>query len=241
MGQFILFHKPEKENFEGRAIRTDPGIHCAVADDIVKSVEPGSRILDIGAGEGAFSLRLHKMGYNVRAVDVDDSGFDVPEVLFTKVKPEDNLSDIFGEEQFHAVVAIEVLEHMRSTWKFFDEVMKLLVPGGHLFLTTPNLSSFYSRLVFLKEGRFYHFEGEGSWEMGHINPVPFFVVEQVAKDVGFKLVSRRGVGYMPVLDWSTFKLRNLLMALPRMVLNFMMSGPGPKEGNALFYCFKKSS
>ena len=241
MAQFILFHKPEKEYFEGRQIRTDPGIHSAVADDISKHVEPSCRILDIGAGEGAFSLRLHRMGHNVHAVDVDDSGFDVPEVSFTGVKPEDSLSDIFGQEQFQAVVAIEVLEHMTSTWKFFNEAMKLLVPGGYLFVTTPNLCSFYSRVVFLKEGRLFHFQGRESWKMGHINPVPFFVLESFAREAGFKLVSRQGVGYMPVLDWSTFKLRNFFMALPRLVLNSMMKGPGPKDGNVLFYCFKKSS
>jgi len=241
MAQFILFNKPQKEKFEGKKIMTDPGIHSAVADEMARCIAAPSRILEIGAGEGAFSLRLHRMGHNVHAVDVDNSVFDVPEVSFTKVKPEDNLSDILGNEKFQAVVAIEVIEHVRSTWEFFREAAKLLVPGGLLFLTTPNLCSFYSRVVFLKEGRFFHFQGEGSWEMGHINPVPFFVVEQFAKEAGLKLVSRQGVGYMPVLNWSPFRLRNLFTALPRMVLNSMMRGPGPKEGNALFYCFKKSS
>jgi len=178
MRQLISFHKPKPEWFEGRKVMTDPGIHCAIADEVAKRIAPRSRILEIGAGAGAFSTRLHKMGYAVHAVDIDGSVFHVPEVSFTKVEPEDNLSDIFSQNDFDAIVAIEVMEHLRSTWEFFNQAAKLLVPGGHIFLTTPNLCSFYGRIVFLKEGRFFHFQGEDSWKMGHINPMPFFVIEQ---------------------------------------------------------------
>ena len=93
--------------------------------------------------------------------------------------------------------------------------------------------------MFLKEGRFFHFQGKDSWDMGHINPVPFFVLEQMALELGFELVSRRPVGYMPIIDWSKLRVRNIITALPRMFLNLMMRGPGPKEGNILVYSFLK--
>lgn len=241
MGKFISFCKPQQEQYEGKKIMTDPGVHSAVAEEIKKRVEKNASILDIGAGAGAFSLRLSRIGYNVHAVDVEDSVFDVPAVSFTKVKPESSLSDILGTESFEAVTAIEVIEHVRSTYDFFREAEKLLLPGGHLFLTTPNLCSFYGRIVFLKEGRFFHFQGKDSWEMGHINPLPYFILEQFAKEAGFTLLCRRGIGYMPILDWSGFRFQNLFTAFPRMLLNLMMKGPGPKEGNILLYCFKKET
>jgi len=214
MTQILSFKRPAQETYEGRKIMTDPGVHQAVELEIKKHLEPGSSILEIGAGEGAFSLRMHKCGFDVSAVDIEDDKFDAPGVHFKKIDPEDHISTIFKNDKFQAVVAIEVIEHFRSTWRFFQEATDLLEPGGRLFLTTPNLCSIYSRMVFLKEGRPFHFQGQASWRMGHINPVPFFVLEQFARECGFKIISRHGIGYMPVLDWSSFRLRNIFTAIP---------------------------
>lgn len=239
MLQILSFRKPKQETYEGRKIMTDPGVHGSVEQKICGLLKPGSSIIEIGAGAGAFALRMHKFGYDVHAVDIEDDKFDVPGVKFRKVSPEEQISAVFNHKLFDGVIAIEVIEHFRSTWKFFQEASELLAPNGRLFLTTPNLCSIYSRMVFLKEGRFFHFQGDDSWKMGHINPVPFFVLEETAKECGFKLIERQGVGYMPVLDWSNFQLRHLITALPRLLLFAMMRGPGPKEGNILFYLFEK--
>ncbi len=241
MTQFVSFKKPAQETYEGRKIMTDPGIHQVVELEIKKHLIPGASIIEIGAGAGAFSLRMHKGGYDVSAVDIEADKFDAPGVQFKKIGPQDHICMAFEKKKFDAVVAIEVIEHFRSTWQFFQEATDLLNQGGRLFLTTPNLCSIYSRMVFLKEGRFFHFQGDDSWKMGHINPVPFFVIEQVAREFGFRLVTRQGIGYMPVLDWSGFRLRLIATALPRLILYSMMRGPGPKEGNVLFYVLEKEA
>ena len=241
MIQLISFRRPAQETYKGRKIMTDPGVHQAVEKLIRGYLDPGASILEIGAGEGAFSLRMQNHGYKISALDIDADNFDAPGVDFRRVGPEERISAVFDNRKFQAVVAVEVIEHFRSTWKFFQEATDLLEAGGRLVLTTPNLCSVYSRMVFLKEGRFFHFQGEDSWKMGHINPVPFFVVEQIAQECGFRLIGRQGIGYMPVLDWAGFRLRNLFTALPRLVLYSMMNGPGPKEGNILLYSFEKRS
>lgn len=237
--QLVSFSRPKRDVFEQIPAMTDPGVHAAVADEISERVPTGARVLDVGAGAGAFSLRLHRAGYRVDAVDVDDARFHLPDVRFRKIRPEDKLSEVYGREQFGAVAAIEVIEHVSSTHDFLREAARVLIPGGLLFVTTPNLCSFYSRIVFLKEGRFFHFQGPESWRMGHINPVPYFVIEQFAPEVGLRLVTRQGAGHMPVLDWSKFRLRSLLTALPRLFFYLCMRGPGPKDGNSLLYCFRK--
>lgn len=239
MTHLISFKKPVPETYHGLKIMTDPGVHQAAESEISKHLDPGSAIIEIGAGAGAFSLRLKNNGYDVSAVDIEDGQFDAPGVKFRKIGSEERISVVFENRKFAGVVAIEVIEHFRSTWQFLREADDLLEPGGKLFLTTPNISSLYSRMVFLKEGRFYHFQGADSWRMGHINPVPFFVLEQAAKESGFILVGRQEIGVMPVLDWSGFSLRSLFTALPRLILYLMMGGPGPKDGNVLLYTFKK--
>lgn len=239
--KFISIKKPNPEQFDGRKIMADPYIHDYVASKIKEEITRGSTILEIGSGAGAFTKRLSKMGYKVKAVDIDSTEYEeIDGVEFFLVKQDDDLSKIFGNEQFDAVVAIEVIEHVKNTWNFLINAKKMLSPNGKIFLTTPNLSSFYSRLVFLKEGRFFHFQGPESWKMGHINPLPFFVLEQIAKDIGLNLFFREGIGQTTILDWSKFKPRVLFTAIPRLFLFMMMGGPGPKDGNILFYGFDKN-
>lgn len=238
--QLVSFKKVERENYGDQRVMADPGIHAAAAREIQNLLPRDANILEIGAGAGAFSARLRDAGLRVTAVDVDDSHFVASGVEFRKISVDDKLSTTFGQNQFPAVVAIEVIEHVRSTWTFLREAYDLLQPGGYLFVTTPNLCSFYGRIVFLKEGRFYHFQGEGSWkDIGHINPLPFFVLEQMAEDIGFKLTFRQCLGTMPVLDWSRITPRTLLSAVARLALYPLMRGPGPIDGNILFYCLQK--
>jgi 2-polyprenyl-6-hydroxyphenyl methylase/3-demethylubiquinone-9 3-methyltransferase len=238
--QLISFRRPAQEHYKGRKVMADPGIHSAMEVQLKSRVEVGSRVLEIGCGEGAMTARLKDMGFKVVAVDIEDSIFDpISEVQFYKIGAQDKLTDIFGSGKFDAIVAIEVIEHVPSTRDFLAEAYRLLVPGGELHFTTPNISSFYSRIVFLKEGRFFHFQGEESWRMGHINPVPYFVIEQFAHDLGYEIGLRKGIGHMPILEFSRLRFRTLLMAIPRLLFYLLMRGPGPKEGNSLSYCLVK--
>ena len=239
MRQFFSFQRPKKEVFEGRVVMTDPGVHAPVAEALAQRLPKDARILEIGAGAGAFTLRLHRMGFqHIHAVDIDDQHFDIDEVTFTKVSATTPLHEQLKGMTFDAIVAVEVIEHVLSTFQFLKSAKELLAPGGFLFLTTPNICSFYSRIVFLKEGRYFHFQGKDSWEMGHINPVPFFVLEQLSDDMDLKQIFRQELGHMPVLNWSSMRLKTLLLSLPRLALFSMMKGPGPIDGNVLFYGFQ---
>ena len=64
----------------------------------------------------------------------------------------------FGDAEFDAVLAVEVVEHMDGQRAFFDEVRRVLKPGGCLAFTTPNILSLKSRVIFLFSGYFYSFK-----------------------------------------------------------------------------------
>lgn len=238
MTKWISFKAPLQEVFEGRKVMADPGIHPAMEDVISKRIFPGERVLEVGAGAGAFTLRLRKLGYKVEATDIDGDKFDISGIPFRRISLGDKLSSVFGKSRYKAVVAVEVLEHIRNPWEFFKETWELLLPDGLLFLTTPNITSFYSRIVFLREGRFLHFRDENSWKMGHINPIPFFEIEQIAKNMRFTLLLRQPIGHMPVIDLSVISLRRVIMIIPRLV--FYLYVKGQKDGNVLLYCFRKT-
>ena len=134
-----------------------PGTHDKVLSILARVVDlkTGPRVLDIGAGQGALSLRLKEAGARVSACDVVPEQFDVPGVDFRAVNADGRLP--FDDASFNAALAIEVLEHIDGHDRFFAEVARVLAPGGIVMFTTPNILSLKSRLRFLLTGFFYSF------------------------------------------------------------------------------------
>ena len=134
-----------------------PGTHDTVLRILGKHLDLATapKVLDIGAGQGALSVRLKEAGARVSACDVVPEQFDVPGVEFRAVTGDGRLP--FDEASFDAAVAIEVLEHIDGHDRFIAEVARLLRPGGIVMFTTPNILSLKSRLRFLFTSFFYSF------------------------------------------------------------------------------------
>lgn len=119
-------------------------------------LRPGRAVLDIGAGQGAFSARLREAGLDVSACDLSPEHFNVAEIECRKCDGSGSLP--FEDGQFSLAVAVEVLEHMDGHGRFFEEVARVLAPNGIFMFTTPNILSLKSRLRFLCRGSFYSFD-----------------------------------------------------------------------------------
>ena len=134
-----------------------PGTHEKVVGIIARILDfkASPRILDIGAGQGALSLRLKELGARVCACDVVPEQFDATGVDFRVVKSDGTLP--FDDGSFDAAIAVEVLEHIDGHDRFFAEVARVLAPNGIVMFTTPNILSLKSRLRFLFTGFFYSF------------------------------------------------------------------------------------
>lgn len=134
------------------------GTHERVMQVLSQAVElrGGMRALDIGAGQGAFSARLHDAGLSVSACDFVPEQFAVPGIdcrgcdLSIEPLP-------YPDAAFELAVAVEVLEHIDGHDRFFAEVARVLAPGGAALFTTPNILSLKSRLSFLCTGCYYSF------------------------------------------------------------------------------------
>jgi SAM-dependent methyltransferase len=133
-----------------------PGTHDKVLGALSRAMDVAqARVLDIGAGQGAFSEKLRDAGAEVSACDVVPEQFSVQGVEFRAVKSDGTLP--FDAATFDAAVAIEVVEHIDGHERFFSEVSRVLRPGGLVLFTTPNILSLKSRLRFLFTGFFYSF------------------------------------------------------------------------------------
>jgi len=132
-----------------------PGIHQAFIKFLLKSLAKKSHVLDAGAGHGALSKTLVELGYQVTACDYNDEIFYYNEVDFYKADLTKKLP--FSDENFDAVIAVEVMEHIFDHENFFSEAYRILKKNGKLLISTPNILSLKSRLRFFFSGYFYSF------------------------------------------------------------------------------------
>ena len=136
---------------------TMPGVHARFLKFFSGRTEPaGLKILDVGAGEGALTQKLHAMGYDMQACDFSPEAFKFSELRCEGV-------DITGpfpyaDGSFDLVIAVEVTEHILDHENFFSEINRILKPGGKLYISTPNILSMKSRFRFLFQGFPYGFK-----------------------------------------------------------------------------------
>jgi len=162
------------------------------------------KVLDLGCGNGYVANQLSKLGYDVVAVDQAEDGIEVartayPHVRFELVSlEEERLVDLIGEVD--CVVSLEVLEHLFSPRRLFEQSAKLLRPGGHLILSTPYHGYLKNLAISLVGGWDRHFEVER--EGGHIKFFSPATLRRMAEGCGFALARWCGAGRVPWL-WKS--------------------------------------
>ena len=173
-----------------------PGVHEKVLDLALKL--PGTAFLDVPTGYGALTEKLLASGKVVTAGDIDTGKFkgSCKHAGLTLIRLDLNETLPLPDNQFDIAISVEGIEHLQSQWNFVRSIHRVLKPGGHLILTTPNILNIRSRLRFFMEGRFEHFKRplvKGiSWvrdiENYHIAPVSFFEIQFMLKSVGFDII-----------------------------------------------------
>ncbi|MBW3609115.1 MAG: methyltransferase domain-containing protein [Actinobacteria bacterium] len=192
--------------YRGRQVCADTDLHERAIAHLAARLAPGARVADvaqlvaelgaIGVDRGRIAIALDV----VPAAELGATDFDYREVdLFDPAAR----ARFAGEHRgaFDAVVLLEVIEHVRNPWETLEFCRSLLRPGGLLLLSTPNVTSFYSRFRFLTGGRLHQFEPP-DLSYGHINPMTALMVETVLGETGFRLLEKAPGPPVPVLVWE---------------------------------------
>jgi ubiquinone/menaquinone biosynthesis C-methylase UbiE len=110
-----------------------------------------NNLLDIGCGNGTITTRLKKvLGLGiVEGVDLLAGKLDVPYWLRMQYADFDKDKLPYPDSVFKAIYCGEVIEHLYNPDNLLDEIHRVLKPGGICLITTPNLGSWYNRIVVL--------------------------------------------------------------------------------------------
>jgi len=108
--------------------------------DWVKQAYPGRhdlRILDAGCGTGLMLQQLAELG-PADGIDISDEALDFCRQRgLTNVRHADVLDLPFAAGTYDAVTALDVLEHLDDDVAAFEELGRVLKPGGRIFAFVP--------------------------------------------------------------------------------------------------------
>ena len=103
---------------------------------------PTGRLLDIGAGVGAFAHTMQQAGWQVTALEPDsDTRQRAKELHGLDLLPAEALRQL-PEGSFDAITMWHVLEHVHDLHGYLAQIKKLLAPNGRLVIAVPNYTSY---------------------------------------------------------------------------------------------------
>jgi SAM-dependent methyltransferase len=116
-----------------------------------------AKILEIGCGKGLLLKMLQDAGHTAVGIDIDPEPIAQCRSLFPELSVQVASGDAIPHEpaSFDAAVSFDVFEHIRDSDRHLHEVARVLKPGGHYLLQTPNK---WTNIPFelLRQWRKYH-------------------------------------------------------------------------------------
>jgi 2-polyprenyl-3-methyl-5-hydroxy-6-metoxy-1,4-benzoquinol methylase len=178
----------------------------AKALEVLSQISPCQCLLEYGAGQGTLTQRLSGSGLAEQICSTDI--MPRPDGLTAEiewVQADLNLPLSLPDASFDVILSTEVIEHLENPRATLREFFRLLRPGGHAVITTPNQESLRSLLSIVLAGHFVSFL-DGSYP-AHITALLRKDFTRICSEVGFSppqffYTDRGGVPKRPTISWQ---------------------------------------
>lgn len=109
---------------------------------LLKSLNNGRNVLDIGSGTGEFLNQCKLNGFTINGIEPSQTGRDQAKKNFgINIKNEDDISH-FEDSSFDFITMWHVLEHVYHLNDRVKELKRLVNRSGHIVIAVPNRNSF---------------------------------------------------------------------------------------------------
>ncbi|MGE5437382.1 MAG: class I SAM-dependent methyltransferase [Syntrophothermus sp.] len=114
----------------------------------LRNISKDKLILDLGCGSGNMLFSLRNEGYsNAKGVDISEEQINICRKNNLNAEVQDTFEFIKNnKEKFAAVFALDLIEHFEKdeVLFLFEEIYKMLEPGGVFIFRTPNGEGYFS-------------------------------------------------------------------------------------------------
>ena len=165
-------------------------------------VGPGTRVLDVGCGNGFTAGKFLERGCEVTGIDLSEQGIALVHATYSKGRFEvfpadDDLLANLDCQPFHLVVSTEVVEHLYAPRPYISGCLAALRPGGRFVLST-SLHGYLKNLVLSLAGKWDH-HADPFWDGGYIKLWSRRTLSCLLTETGFVNLQFRGAGRLPGL------------------------------------------
>jgi len=177
-------------------------------DEILRNLQPGARVLDVGSLTGSFPQDRCPGSLVVR-LDLERPASGAPPGFVQA----DATRLPFPDRSFHVVISNHSLEHIHNFPQALTEIGRILRPDSALYVAVPDASTFSDRL--------YRWMYHGG---GHINPFcsATGLADQITRATGLPLIAMRPL-------YSSFEYLNRYYFGPRPPRRLMLVGNGTRR------------
>lgn len=110
-------------------------------------VRPG-KMLEIGCGDGSFLEAMAGKGWDALGLDISETAVRMARSRRDiRVEAGELGECALADSTFDLVVMRHVLEHIPDPVETLKEIRRVLLPGGLLYMTVPNIASIESRIA----------------------------------------------------------------------------------------------
>ncbi|HEY9447157.1 MAG TPA: class I SAM-dependent methyltransferase [Burkholderiales bacterium] len=162
------------------------------------------RVLDLGCGNGSFTVRLSAAGYDVTGFDHSSTGIALAQRQYPNIRfARHDLHEALPaghEAAYDAVVAVEVIEHLLLPRRLMAAARAALRPGGVLIVTTP-YHGYLKNLALAVTGKF-----DEHWaplrDYGHVKFFSRRTLTRLFEEYGYAQLAFSTAGRVPPLAKS---------------------------------------
>jgi 2-polyprenyl-3-methyl-5-hydroxy-6-metoxy-1,4-benzoquinol methylase len=206
---------PQHTAFLESSKYTAPGLRGAHAYllpailSLCSDLKPGSRVLDVGCGNGALAIEFALRGHSVVGIDLAEAGILIarqtcPEARFEILAADRNVLANLCEAPFDMVMSAEVVEHLYDPRSFMAGCYAAVKSGGRFICTTPYHG--YLKNLALSLANAWDRHADPLFDGGHIKLFSRNTLSALMTEAGFRRLEFRGAGRLPYL-WMSMVMR----------------------------------
>jgi 2-polyprenyl-3-methyl-5-hydroxy-6-metoxy-1,4-benzoquinol methylase len=186
---------------------------------LLPSLKTGLKVLEIGCGEGAFSVSIPGTA-ETWGIEPDQRSAEIARTRLSKVFVNifDAVKADLPAHYFDLVVCNDVIEHMTDHDAFLRSIQDHMAPGAFLVGSLPNVR-FYGNLFNLLVGRDWHYQDRGVLDRTHFRFFTMRSVRRSFEDAGFMMQRMEGLNEGARLDWTVRTMAERLLRRALLVLS----------------------